>query len=408
MKIFRNLLMMSLFCCGANSSFAQTWTETGASETNTWTAVASSADGTKLVAAASVIGSGIWISTNSGAAWTLTSASKINDWWQVASSADGTKLVAMDNYYGVICTSADSGATWIKCNLPDWKWNSIALSADGTKLVASASDPTFNEYIFTSSDSGMSWTSNCVPGSDAVSVATSPDGNRLVAASAGYVLTSTNSGATWQCASSCPVVSLTSVACSANGSTLVTGGNSLVFVSTNSGATWNSNYISALGGRVVLRSFASSVDGNTLAAVATSANIDFKFAGVIFVSTNSGTTWTQANAPIKDWTMIFCTADGCKFVASAAPSVSPFPSTQAGGIYSSQTTPAPSMNIVPRRGNLTVSWLVPSTNFAMQQSPDLLNWTDMTNQPVLNFTNLENEVVLPPTGSNVFYRLKTP
>ena len=44
----------------------------------------------------------------------------------------------------------------------------------------------------------------------------------------------------------------------------------------------------------------------------------------------------------------------------------------------------------------------------MQQSSDLQNWVDMTNQPVLNLTNLQNEVILPPPGSNVFYQLKTP
>ena len=44
----------------------------------------------------------------------------------------------------------------------------------------------------------------------------------------------------------------------------------------------------------------------------------------------------------------------------------------------------------------------------MQQSADLQKWVDMTNQPVLNLTNLQDEVILPSPGSNVFYRLKTP
>jgi hypothetical protein len=78
------------------------------------------------------------------------------------------------------------------------------------------------------------------------------------------------------------------------------------------------------------------------------------------------------------------------------------------GIHTLQSTPAPALNIAPTNGNLTLSWLVSSTNFEMQQSSDLLNWADMTNQPVLNLTNLQDEVILPPPGSNVFYRLKTP
>ena len=66
------------------------------------------------------------------------------------------------------------------------------------------------------------------------------------------------------------------------------------------------------------------------------------------------------------------------------------------------------MNITPINGNLMLSWIVPSTNFVMQQSADLQNWADMTNQPVLNLANLENEVILSPPGSNCFYRLATP
>ena len=66
------------------------------------------------------------------------------------------------------------------------------------------------------------------------------------------------------------------------------------------------------------------------------------------------------------------------------------------------------MNLTPINGNLTLSWTVPSTNFVMQQSSDLGSWADMTNKPVLNLTNLQNEVTFPLTGSNAFYRLKTP
>ena len=66
------------------------------------------------------------------------------------------------------------------------------------------------------------------------------------------------------------------------------------------------------------------------------------------------------------------------------------------------------MNINSTNDSLKLTWLVPSTNFVMQQSSDLQNWAAMTNQLVLNLTNLQNEVIFPPPGSNVFYRLKTP
>jgi hypothetical protein len=51
---------------------------------------------------------------------------------------------------------------------------------------------------------------------------------------------------------------------------------------------------------------------------------------------------------------------------------------------------------------------LPSTNFVLQQSSDLASWTDMTDTPALNLTNLQNEVVLSPTNGSGFYRLKTP
>ena len=66
------------------------------------------------------------------------------------------------------------------------------------------------------------------------------------------------------------------------------------------------------------------------------------------------------------------------------------------------------MSITPANGNLALSWIVPSTNFVLQQSSDLISWTDAVATPTLNLTNLQNEVTLPLTGSNTFYRLKTP
>ncbi len=116
---------------------------------------------------------------------------------------------------------------------------------------------------------------------------------------------------------------------------------------------------------------------------------------LLYVSTD-GATWTkQANLPAV-CTLAAASADCGNLVAIG------------GGIWTSQTTPAPSVNLMPTNGNLALSWIVPSTNFVLQQSADLSGWADLTNQPVLNLTNLQNEVSLPFSGSNVFFRLKTP
>jgi hypothetical protein len=236
-------------------------------------------------------------------------------------------------------------------------------------------------------------------------VASSADGTKLVAAAnEGYIFTSTNSGATWQSAGFSLGGFSYSVASSADGSKLVTGGGSLIFTSTNSGATWISNSVPGVD-YIQWQSFASSADGNKLVAVASSTVVSAGGAGNIYISTNSGTTWTRADAPVRSWSCVASSADGSKLVGSAYPGRL---LVYFGGIYTSQTTPAPSINLTPTNSNLTLSWIVPSTAFVLQQSSDLGSWTDMTNTPVLNLTNLQNEVILSPTGSSIFYRLKTP
>jgi hypothetical protein len=144
-------------------------------------------------------------------------------------------------------------------------------------------------------------------------------------------------------------------------------------------------------------SIASSADGRKLIAAAapntTSSNM-------IFTSSDFGFTWTSNNVPVVNWSCVASSADGNQLVAGSA----------YGGIWTRQTTPDPRLNITPSSNSSTVSWTVPSTDFILQQNPDLTttNWTDVTNPPVLNLTNLQDEVALPMAAGNNFYRLKTP
>ena len=79
-----------------------------------------------------------------------------------------------------------------------------------------------------------------------------------------------------------------------------------------------------------------------------------------------------------------------------------------GAAATLQIRPSPLMNTTPINGALVLSWLVPSTNFVLEQSADLSSWTDLTNAPVLNLTNLQDEVALPLPDGDAFFRLKTP
>lgn len=407
MKTFRILLVASTALLTANSEFAQTWTQTSAPVTN-WTGIASSADGTKLVAVADR--GGIWVSTNSGATWTQTSAPQ-SGWFRVASSADGARLAAVGeppplSYTGSFYTSTNSGANWISNNVPRVSKlgatsYSLASSADGRKLAALISSA-----LFTSTNSGAAWITNNLPNGIWNSVACSADGTRLIVGGL-EILVSTNSGNSWILTNP---VAASFVSSSADGAKCAAISGQLIYISTNSEMTWAQTSAPATNWITLV----SSADGSRLVAVAGgSHNLQNPVVtGPIYTSTNGGATWTSNNVPVHNWIYVATSADGCKLVAADAGifSTNTPDATVGGGIWTAQTPPGPSLNIAPTNGNLALSWIVPSINFVLQQNVDLTttNWTDVTNPPVLKLTNLQNEVTFPLTGSNAFYRLKTP
>ena len=412
MKLFKNLLLIAAVSCGANSASAQTWTQTSAPTTN-WFSITCSADGTKVAAVNQIPpdpwlypASPVYLSTNSGTTWTPVDPDNITgsslSWDYIASSADGTKLIA-SAADGPLFISADSGLDWTNIetfNSLDYAgWAGLNSLADGSKFFG-----VDGAIYVVSMDSGNTWTSytpsigygylNCI--------ASSADGTKLVAGSFyNSVYTSTNSGATWSTTGPAFQLLWGSVASSADGRKLVAAvyASSVVqsngvdvyfdgpiYTSADSGNTWTMT--SAPSNH--WQSVASSADGNTLVAAVSS--------GLIYTSTNSGTTWIPADAPGTNWQDVACSEDGSKLFAVV----------NGGGIWTAQITPTPQLSVVSTNGNLTLSWLVPSTNFVLQSSADLSSWTDLTNQPTLNLTNLQNEVFLPFSGSGGFYRLKTP
>ena len=415
MKNFKILLVASTALLTANFAVAQTWTQTSAPVTN-WTAVASSADGTKLVAVANA--SGIWVSTNSGATWTQTSAPP-SGWFRVASSADGARLAAIGepspivgppplSYTGSFYASTNSGATWMSNNLPrvskiGTTSYSLASSSDGRKLAALISS-SLGSALFTSTNSGAAWITNSLPNGVWYSVASSAGGTRLIVGGL-RILVSTNSGNTWTLTNP---VTASFVSSSADSAECAAISGQLIYISTNSGATWTQTSAPATNWIAL----ASSADGSRLVAVAGGRRSlqNPVVTGPIYTSTNSGATWTSNNVPVHNWTSVASSADGCILVAADAGILSTNvpDATVGGGIWIARTTPVPQMNIIPINGNFTLSWVMPSTNFVMQQSSDLGSWMDMTNKPVLNLTNLQNAVMLSPSSSRGFYRLKTP
>ena len=378
---------------------AQTWTQTSAPITN-WMSIASSGDGNKLVAVAyggltnqgimfSILPGPIYTSTNSGFSWNQTSApSKV--WQSVTSSYDGSKIAAVPEYGGIY-TSMDSGQTWTQStNAPYAFWGSIAMSADGTTIAATIPGA---EYvagaIYLSTNSGNTWEQTSAPTvEDWSSLAVSADGRKMLAGAIdGWVYFSTNSGTTWTQAN-LPNIIWGGMAVSSNGNTFIAAVNQSInpienggpiYVSTNSGTTWSQSSAPIAGWTAL----ASSADGSRLVAA--------NGGGKIYTSPDSGITWFMNTAPSMGWTSVASSADGTKLVAIV----------NSGGIY------IPMLGIALCSGQVVLSWPTNSMTFQLQQNFGLTmtNWTAVTDLPIINPTNLQYELTVPPTNGSCFYRI---
>jgi hypothetical protein len=368
-KLLPEAIVVCAIIMAVSYGFAQTWWQTGAPYARC-NCIALSADGRIIIA----LGSGVpaAISTNSGANWTTNGPT-----YGVsgASSADGTKFLTA-SIEGLFM-STNSGNTWNEIISSLSGLSSCTLSADGNRLAACA-----NGLIYTSTNSGKTWHNYDAPIADML-LASSADGTKFIAG--GYddnVYVSTNSGRTWA-ESIVSTNTWRAVASSADGTCLAATGDGGTYISTNSGNSWTSLSITGFG-------VASSAGGSKL--------IIADDLGNIHISTNFGMSWASTNIPKMYWTAVAASVDGSEFVAGS------------DTIWICQTTPHPQLSLAPSVTNVICSWLVPSTNFVLQQSSTLTatNWKDVTNPPVLNLTNLQNEVTLPLTGPSGFYRLTTP
>jgi photosystem II stability/assembly factor-like uncharacterized protein len=240
--------------------------------------------------------------------------------------------------------------------------------------------------IFKSTDFGTNWTPTGAPNTLWSCIALSADGTRIAAGAVDdRIYVSTNSGDTWITANP-PSNAWRSIASSVDGSHLVATSDGGTYISTNSGGGWTQFSFSGRGA-------ATSADGSKL--------IICKNGNYVYTSTNFGISWTT-NYFLNHFFPIFSVAsssDGNELVAAGN-----------GLLWIYQVTPSPQLNLAASNTNLDLVWLVPSADFVLQQNLDLTttNWVTLTNLPVLNFTNLNNELILSPSNSKGFYRLATP
>ena len=383
-----------------NRSIGQTWTWTQTSApSNAWESIAMSANGKVLAVAGPQ--TGLFISTNSG----VTFATNSQQFYitSMALSADGSKFfipggfIAWPAKYSA-WISQDFGVSWTEHSLTTSD-SYAAESADGSVLVASGGLGSRSSF---STDSGTTWHSMASGSICLIGASGSPwvrmDGNSYL--SQGGFWVSTNHGINWV-SNALPDINAKTFAMSADGSRIVaassynSGGveSGFIYVSTNTAVSWTTTSAPSNFWWEV----ASSADGGTLAAIATGGGRTTT-GGSIYTSTDGGMTWVLNNASITNWTAVAISAGGSKLAANV----------YNGGVWVAQLTSAPQMDIAPAKGGLKLSWILPSTNFVLQSSCDLCGWTDLANTPVLNLTNLQNEVTLSATSSNIFYRLKTP
>ena len=208
-----------------------------------------------------------------------------------------------------------SAQIWFPTTAPSNNWTSVTASADGSRLVAVSG----NGFIYTSSNYGSTWVSNTAPTTNWAAVAGSADGTKLVATGNDEVFT--NAGTTWTVAFSQPSEEFAFVTSSADGIKLVTASSVVdahgvppLFVSTNSGVTWTNAYSSSYSQPWV--ALTSSADGNKLAA-AVQSEFTPSTNGTIYTSTNGGATWMENNVPYQVvYTSLSCSADGSELLAA--------------------------------------------------------------------------------------------
>jgi photosystem II stability/assembly factor-like uncharacterized protein len=155
----------------ASSDGGDTWRRLDA-PTDYWTSIASSADGKRLVAASFMVqhpsepvgpiccipwffpaasaetedsgsrGGALYVSSDSGATWIKTDLPE-HDWAKVASSSSGRKLVAVAAG-GAVYRSLDGGGSWFAASpvgvISPLLWTSVAVSKDETRIAAASSN----------------------------------------------------------------------------------------------------------------------------------------------------------------------------------------------------------------------------------------------------------------------------
>ena len=248
-------------------------TNTISSGTNNY--LTCSNDGNIIVSCGS--STGIYRTNNMGTSWSLLSNAGTRNWTGISGSSNLTTIIACVNP-GNILVSNDSGSSWISTGRGfNVRWTSVACNSDGTIFAASHQD---NDFLYKSTNNGSTWNTmngsgfrgwNCVKMNNS--------GNILVGLpfTYGFVVLSTDSGVNWSSQTSLGSNVWMGVALNSSGNIIAAVSN-FIYVTTNTGSSWTSRYITASWTGISINS-----DGTRMAA-ANTGNIHF--------SINNGVSWT--------------------------------------------------------------------------------------------------------------------
>ena len=226
--------------------------------------------------------SGVFLSTNNGTSW--TSVSKGLTFTDVfALAVSGENLFAGTGISGGpdgdVFLSTNNGTSWTSVSTGLYNKRVLALAVSGTNLFAGI----LAAGVFLSTDNGASWAK--VLSTISVYALVASGTNIFAGTDGGDVFLSTNNGTSW-------VNTLTGVrvrALAASGTNLFAGTWSGVFLSIDSGASWTQ--VNACLANVYVNALA--VSGDKLFA---GTGVNEVPGGGVFLSTNNGTSWTQVNA----------------------------------------------------------------------------------------------------------------
>lgn len=253
-----------------------------------------------------------------GTVWTPRLTPKM--WHWISSNSGGDVLVAGEGP-GNLHTSSDGGATWTVGNSPaGFTWISSDMTPTANRIVAVQ----YGGGLYMSADRGTTWTqiTTTDPGVNLSaqsfeSVNISQDGLRIVVAvQNGPIYVSSNAGQNWTVATLVGGGALTgwwrSVDGSADGMILMAADhNGVLYRSTDGGATWATRNV-VIGGVTVSDSWyrlKMSADGQDVAVVGNSFGTSAAGTG-IYISPDSGATWTKATSLVADYSAVAMSSDG--------------------------------------------------------------------------------------------------